>query len=174
MSDLICPSFPQADVPSETSEYKIAANTTYLGVLGTNFTANNGFFGTDVKRRPANVVDGLSNTLMIGERPPSSDGYFGWWYSGYGQAGTSCLDTLLGVRELNTGQRGNAICRSGPFDFGLGDPNYQCSSLHFWSQHPGGAVFCFADGSVKFLSYEADSVMPQLATVAGKEVFEMS
>jgi len=173
LNDLICPSFPQADAPSETPEYGTSANTTYLGVLGTDFTKRDGFFGTDLKRRPANVLDGLSNTLMIGERPPSVDGYFGWWYSGYGQTGTSCLDTLLGVRERNLHQRGNAICSDGPFHFQPGSSEYQCSSLHFWSQHPGGANFCYGDGSVKFLSYEADSVLPELATVAGREVFEL-
>ena len=41
--------------------------------------------------------------------------------------------------------------------------------FHFWSLHPGGANFAFADGSVRFLSYSADSVMPALSTRAGGE-----
>ena len=42
--------------------------------------------------------------------------------------------------------------------------------FHFWSPHPGGANFAFADGSVRFLRYSADSIMPALATRAGGEV----
>jgi prepilin-type processing-associated H-X9-DG protein len=41
--------------------------------------------------------------------------------------------------------------------------------LHFWSLHPGGAHFLFADGSVRFLAYSADSSLPALATRAGGE-----
>jgi hypothetical protein len=33
----------------------------------------------------ADITDGLSNTLMVGERPPSSDFQYGWWYAGAGQ-----------------------------------------------------------------------------------------
>ena len=44
-----------------------------------------------------------------------------------------------------------------------------CDSLHFWSPHPGGANFAFADGSVRFLSYSADTILPALATRAGGE-----
>jgi prepilin-type processing-associated H-X9-DG protein len=42
--------------------------------------------------------------------------------------------------------------------------------FHFWSLHPGGAHFAFADGSARFLSYSADSVLPALATRAGGDI----
>ncbi|MFO0803834.1 MAG: H-X9-DG-CTERM domain-containing protein [Gemmataceae bacterium] len=48
-----------------------------------------------------------------------------------------------------------------------------CDVNHFWSPHPGGANFAFADGSVRFLSYSADPIMPALATRAGGEVVEI-
>jgi prepilin-type processing-associated H-X9-DG protein len=41
--------------------------------------------------------------------------------------------------------------------------------FHFWSLHPGGANLLFADGSVHFLGYTADPVLPALATRAGGE-----
>ena len=44
-----------------------------------------------------------------------------------------------------------------------------CLRFHFWSVHPGGAHFAFADGSVRFLKYSADEIMPALATRAGGE-----
>ena len=44
-----------------------------------------------------------------------------------------------------------------------------CHHHHFWSLHPGGGNFAFADGSVRFLRYSAASVLPALATRAGGE-----
>ena len=32
-------------------------------------------------------------------------------------------------------------------------PSNFCDFYHFWSNHPRGAMFCFADGSVRFLPY---------------------
>ncbi|MGL4423460.1 MAG: H-X9-DG-CTERM domain-containing protein [Gemmataceae bacterium] len=45
----------------------------------------------------------------------------------------------------------------------------QDSVFHYWSHHPGGANFAFCDGSVRFLTYPADSILPALSTRAGKE-----
>ena len=39
-----------------------------------------------------------------------------------------------------------------------------CDQAHFWSLHPSGANFLFADASVRFLNYSADRILPQLAT----------
>jgi prepilin-type processing-associated H-X9-DG protein len=41
--------------------------------------------------------------------------------------------------------------------------------FHFWSPNPGGANFAFCDGSVRFLAYSADPIMPALASRAGGE-----
>jgi prepilin-type processing-associated H-X9-DG protein len=56
-----------------------------------------------------------------------------------------------------------------PESFRPGIGNY-CDAHHFWSQHPGGANWIFADGSVRFLSYVNARVLPALATRAGGEV----
>jgi prepilin-type processing-associated H-X9-DG protein len=76
---------------------------------------------------------------------------------------------LLGVRERNVlGTR--YPCPPGPYEFGPGRFDNQCDMFHFWSPHPGGANFLFADGSVRLIRYTARDVMPALATRAGGEV----
>jgi prepilin-type processing-associated H-X9-DG protein len=60
-------------------------------------------------------------------------------------------------------------CPSNGYRFVPGRPGSQCDVYHFWSLHPGGANWLFADGSVRFLRYDADSVLPALATRAGGE-----
>ena len=63
-----------------------------------------------------------------------------------------------------------SACGPGRYPFvaasGFNDP---CGTFHFWSPHPGGANFVFADGSVRFLSYSADPLMPAIASRAGGE-----
>ena len=169
-----CPSdgrVAMAQVSQRTNT--LAAFTSYLGVAGTDaVTARDGMLFQASHTGFADIADGSSNTLLLGERPPSADFQFGWWYAGAGQRVTGSADIVLGVREPNlqlitTG----SPCGPGNYPFmpatGLNDP---CGMFHFWSPHPGGANFAFADGSVRFLRYSADSIMPALATRAGGEV----
>ena len=157
------------------------AFTGYLGVSGTNLRSNDGILYWNSHTRFADVTDGTSNTLLVGERPPSWDLVYGWWYAGAGQwdssypqlHNTGSCDVTLGMAELNI--KGNGIpqmdaCPSGPYTFGPGDINYPCDQFHFWSLHAGGSNFLIADGSVRFVAYTASPVMQALATRNGGEV----
>lgn len=147
--------------------------TSFLGVSGSTSPKGDGVLFTDSAVRTADVRDGLSNTLLLGERPPSADRRYGWWYAGWGQPlNAHAFDSFAGVRDLNfpsvAGDESSA-CPMGPFQFESGRFSNQCDAFHFWSPHPGGAHFALADGSVRFVRYDADAVLPALATRAGGE-----
>jgi prepilin-type N-terminal cleavage/methylation domain-containing protein/prepilin-type processing-associated H-X9-DG protein len=144
------------------------AFTAYLGVEGTNQFLRNGILFVDSQIRLADITDGTSNTLMVGERPPSADLWFGWWYAGWGQNMDGSADMVLSARERNTGDE-NPQCPPGPYIYSPGQPDNQCDLFHFWSLHPGGANFLFADGSVHLLAYSVEPLMAALASRNGGE-----
>lgn len=146
----------------------------YLGVEG-GARAQNGTMYYESKISFQKVTDGLSHTLLVGERPPgvdeTGDIRLGWWYAGVGQ-GFGSADHYLGARQWMQWFR-TPTCARGPYHFGPGRPDNPCDSFHFWSRHPSGAHFLFCDGSVHLLSYSADSVLPALASIAGREAVEI-
>jgi prepilin-type processing-associated H-X9-DG protein len=146
------------------------ALTSYLGVSGKDLTTKDGILFRDSQIRVADITDGTSNTLFAGERPPSADFQFGWWYAGAGQRFTGSADMILGVQEQNTFRVTRGSCAPGSYQYAPGTFSNQCDMFHFWSPHSGGANFLFADGSVRFLGYEAAPLMPALASRAGGEV----
>jgi prepilin-type N-terminal cleavage/methylation domain-containing protein len=163
-----CPADPRSfQLGLATGGFHVAF-TSYLGVEGRNQTRQDGCLYLNSSVRLTDITDGTSNTLLVGERPPSADGVFGWWYGGQGQSQDGSADMVLGVRERNVYLAG--ICPPGSAVFGPGRLTNQCDMLHFWSPHlGGGANFLIADGSVHFLSYSAAPLMPALATRGGGE-----
>jgi prepilin-type N-terminal cleavage/methylation domain-containing protein/prepilin-type processing-associated H-X9-DG protein len=151
-----------------------AAFTSYLGCNGTNLNTKDGILFRDSYVRFADITDGTSNTVMVGERPPSADRTWGWWTFGTGQMSTGSSDAVLGAEELRQATRDfYPKCSKGPYSFSPGNLQNDCDQFHFWSLHPGGANFLLADGSVRFLTYDAAGVLKALATRAGGEVFPM-
>lgn len=145
------------------------ALSSYLGVSGTTSARADGVLYANSRTHLLHITDGTSNTLMLGERPPSTDLVYGWWYAGTGQRRTGQADAHLGAAERNLLGRRYRDCGPGPYAFTPGDVRDHCSAFKFWSRHPGGAHFAFADGSVRFLTHPT-SALPELATRAGGEV----
>ena len=144
-----------------------AAITDYLGVAGKSRSGGMLFYNSAVKF--SEVTDGLSQTLLLGERPVSSDEHFGWWYGGVGVDFTGNLDHYLAMTQFNLTFRA-PTCPRGPYTYSAGKNEDMCSTFHFWSHHSGGANFALGDGSVRFFPYSTDPVlMNALATRAGGE-----
>lgn len=127
----------------------------------------------DSKTRFRDVIDGLSNTLLVGERPPSADYWYGWWYAGRATIEDGAMDCTMGVNELNRTPIPLSFldsCAVGPHLFRRGTRDNQCDVLHYWSHHPNGASFATVDGSVHWLSYSIDNdVLVGLSTRNGNE-----
>jgi prepilin-type processing-associated H-X9-DG protein/prepilin-type N-terminal cleavage/methylation domain-containing protein len=168
----LCPSDGRVVTPQVAGRnQRLVAFTSYLGVSGKNSQAKDGVLYQDSRVGLLAVTDGTSSTLLLGERPPSADFQFGWWYAGLGQRASGSADVVLGVREPNLQPIvSGSKCGPGNYPFmPAGGFDDQCGMFHFWSPHSGGANFAFCDGSVRFLAYSANGVMPALASRAGGE-----
>jgi prepilin-type processing-associated H-X9-DG protein len=165
-----CPSDERMSSAQPTLRGRIAALTSYVGVLGTDYRVTDGVLYRDSRTRITDIHDGSSNTIMVGERPPSADNFYGWWYAGFGQNATGSLDMLLGGSEINFGAGTVGGCPPGPYSFGPGSPSNLCDVFHFWSMHQTGANFLFGDGSVRYLGYHVPpELIPALSTRGGAE-----
>jgi prepilin-type N-terminal cleavage/methylation domain-containing protein/prepilin-type processing-associated H-X9-DG protein len=166
-----CPTDGRVPGPQTSQQSReTVALTSYLGVSGKDHATRDGVLVQDLRVRLANIRDGSSNTLLLGERPPSADLQFGWWYAGVGQVGTGSADLVLGVREQNLQVLTvGSPCGPGAYPFSQATFNDPCGMFHFWSPHPGGANFAFADGSTRFLVYSMNPLLPALASRSGGE-----
>jgi putative addiction module CopG family antidote len=95
---------------------------------------NNGVFYGESATRIQDVTDGTSNTFAIGERTAfganlNDDGA---WPSWCGPGGGGAMNTVSSSVSFNL--------------------NHPTNIGAFSSHHPGGAEFCFADGSARFIS----------------------
>jgi prepilin-type N-terminal cleavage/methylation domain-containing protein/prepilin-type processing-associated H-X9-DG protein len=163
---LQCPTDPRAAQVWTDGTNRVAL-TSYLGVSGRNqfreTYGQDGVLFVNAAVKAADISDGLSHTLLAGERPASVDLYWGWLWAGWGDyPHFGATDVVLGVREKVTPSGITpGVLRQDPSanaDFfrpgDLNDPQ-NLHRYHFWSLHPLGGNWLFADGSVRFITYAA-------------------
>lgn len=157
---MLCPSDTSSPVSDVYAPVE-AATSNYAfvqGSRGPNFPReitkfeNNGLFQYVSRVRTKQVTDGLSNTAMLGE-VVLSDTYESSNTWSYALANADSLRNT--ANTLNTRP-------------GDGEATYSGRNGAFASQHPGGAIFCFADGHVSFLNEDMETDIYQaLSTIAG-------
>jgi prepilin-type N-terminal cleavage/methylation domain-containing protein len=161
-----CPADHRADFVASYGSDRVAL-TEYLAVNGTDQLAFNGLIFVNSQIRLVNIPDGASNTFMVGERPPSADLAYGWWFAGSGDLPAfGATDVCLGTNEIDVTTMARDIYRPGE----VIDPG-NVHRWHFWSLHRGGGShFLLGDGTVRFVSYGVgQAVMNAMATRDGGE-----
>jgi len=157
------------------------ALTTYLGNSGTTATSFDGLLYYASKIRLTEIIDGSSNTLLVGERPPNSNVEFGWYFAAYGYDGRGNGDCVMTSNDLaianyfiaNYSASPNLPCNgTAAQKIGLqpGNMLVGCDAAHYWSFHTGGAQFLLGDGSARMITYSNNGILPALSTRAGGEV----
>jgi prepilin-type processing-associated H-X9-DG protein len=144
--------------------------TSYVAVTGSNDFLPDGVitYPPTTTTLPA-ITDGTSNTIVVTERPVSPGQDLGWWSLGVQNSGLAAQNNFYFTWSSGPGAAFNCSSRA-PGVFSPGTMSDYCDLNHFWSGHPQGANFLFADGSVRHLNYSDNSIILPLATKAGGEV----
>ncbi|NCA11864.1 DUF1559 domain-containing protein [bacterium] len=138
--------------PDQTPGAEQYARSTYVGMFGTNEVHDEALAGNGIlfgnSRVPfRRVLDGLSKTILVGERDSRMGGSL---WIGMVEGLCAAPARVVGV--------GNHM---------FNDPDH---FEDFYSRHPNGANFVFADGHVEFLPASIDvTVFRALGTRAGGE-----
>lgn len=153
--------------------------TWYVGVYPSPGREFDGILVDDSKQKkaftvaPESVNDGMSNTILLTERPPPADGQWGWWDS------ACCiqdgLSPALGDNKIysssNFGKCPN------PAVYKPGNVQDNCAFNGIWSFHSNGSHFCMGDGSIRSIPYAAATqaadgvtLLEALASRSGGEI----
>ena len=191
IKSFICPSdFPQVSKTSTSGN--TYSQGSYAGVAGTydifrwaydcpTEIPGDGAFSRNYVYRIADIYDGNSNTIFVGETSRfknDPDAVFNCWNRGNwfnsiaaGVTRPQCL-ALAGIK-INANMLvpdvppdGNTV-----FLFGRTPMFQQMGQFGFRSHHPGGANFLFGDGTVRFLKETINlTTYANISTRQGREV----
>jgi prepilin-type N-terminal cleavage/methylation domain-containing protein/prepilin-type processing-associated H-X9-DG protein len=144
------------------------ASANYIGMYGTSDPGidGDGILFRDSSIGIPDITDGTSQTIAAGERGHNL-GEATWVGSVTGAALFPVDNDGVGYPRVESGP-GMILGHAGG-NLGPGDPNAEVNQ--FYSRHPGGVNFLFADGHVSFLKTTLNAkTFRALATRAGAEV----
>jgi prepilin-type processing-associated H-X9-DG protein len=209
VTTFICPS-ETSEMTDRNKDYP-GSQGSYAAVIGFQDTFRwwygcpyaippDGVFGLSYSTRLSDISDGTSNTMFVGEASRFSNEvetwYNRWSTAGWAWSGTSIPGVTRIMSFATTAPRLNADLQipdpnktlnpTGWVDSWVYAPDPKANALNagqfgFRSPHPGGALFLFGDGSVRFLKDTIDmgssnyadrnvGVYRKLSTKAGGEV----
>lgn len=130
--------------PKGNDPFGIAYSTSTVTTSTGDDFATSGVLGRDSKVKFADITDGTSKTFLLGEIAMPEGSYYSPYHGGDGASWvrgiaftsgmSSCKNVLVGINESS--------------------PTFNDES--FSSEHPGGAVFAWCDGSVNYVSETID------------------
>jgi prepilin-type N-terminal cleavage/methylation domain-containing protein/prepilin-type processing-associated H-X9-DG protein len=128
----------------------------------------NGIFFRNRSVRVSHVLDGCSQTFMVGER--SQNLSRASWTGAVTNASVP-LVMLQGLAGLDPEGGGALVLAHTGEGHGPNSPSGLAHADQYWSLHPGGANFLFVDGSVRFIKEQVGSkIFRALATRQDGEV----
>ena len=132
-----------------TSNY-VGSNSSYTLNRTGGRPIERGVFVEELGRAFRDITDGTSNVIAIGERRWTVQTDTGRLY-------TSGAAVIYGIRRRNArNHRADQLASARPQINLNNDANRSWSQSGFSSQHPGGAQFGLADGSVRFIAETID------------------
>lgn len=167
----VCPADGRLLAPLTDRSQVRAAFTSYVGNGGGIAPgASRGFSGVlgEVPGiRLAQITDGASQTIMVGERPPPGSLQAGWWYPRLWLQGDLGPNNFIAFGARSNLPNDGCVV---PKAFGPGRTDNPCDRHHLWSLHAGGANFLFADGSARFLPYTSEPVVYAMLSRNSRDV----
>jgi prepilin-type processing-associated H-X9-DG protein len=146
-----------------------------LGEIGESPGRADGLFFRNSKIGMADITDGASNTFAVGERSHNLS-YVTWTGRAIGGWLFATSSFEGGMDKFNPDPEESFTMILGPvgLEDGLRTPNNPEAHVEdYWSWHPGGVHFLFADGSVHFIKSTIHPLPYRaLATRAGSEALD--
>ncbi len=184
-TNYLCPSdttkqlIPVRNEDNTQTIYTVAGSN-YVGMYGTGEIGDapgrgNGLFFRNMSLGVQDILDGSSQTFAVGERSHNLS-YVTWTGRAVGGWLHKTSSFEGGTDQFAADPEESFTMILGPVEAedtdGPRTPNHPRAHVEdYWSRHPGGVNFLFADGSVHFIKNQiSPKVYQALATRAGGEV----